>query len=79
MWGYSQDGGKIVSLFYQLESPRPPHTPPGCPATGTQAHDRSRELRSEDRPLSALPQSPTSQLSRFAESYISGHFRYRGK
>ena len=43
-----------------------------CPATGAQAHDRSRELEFGDRLLSALPQSPTIPSSRFADSR---HFR----
>ena len=46
----------------------PLHPPAECPATGTQAHDRSRELKFEDRLLSALPQSPTIPSSRFADS-----------
>ena len=46
----------------------PLHPPAGCPATGTQAHDLSCELEFKDQLRSALPQSPTSPSSRFAES-----------
>ena len=60
------EGVNSVILLSSVESPPP--GPPGCPATGTQAHDRSRELSFEDRLLSALPQSPTSQSSRFADN-----------
>jgi len=44
----------------------PPWTPE-LPATGAQAHDRSRELEFGDRLRSALPRWPSSQISRFAE------------
>jgi len=34
----------------------PPRTPPGCPATGPQAHDSSRELEfGRPAPVGAIP------------------------
>jgi len=55
MWGYSQDGGKIVSLFYQLESPRPPHTPrlPGDWDPGARQEPRTTVRR--PAPVGATP------------------------
>ena len=55
MRGYSLGGAKFELFLLLLESRRPPR-PPGCPATGTQAHDRSRELRfGRPAPVGATP------------------------
>ena len=52
----------------------PLHPPAGCPATGTQAHDRSRELKfGRPAPVGATPVADHPS-SRFADM-ISGHFR----
>jgi putative transposase len=62
---HSSLGNQFPALVYAQGLP--PCTPPaGCPASGPQAHDMSRELRFEDRLISALSHSPTTPSSRCA-------------
>jgi hypothetical protein len=62
---HSALGNQFPALVYAQGLP--PCTPPaGCPASGPQAHDMSRELRFEDRLMSALSHSPTTPSSRCA-------------
>ena len=65
---HSSLGMRYPSEVHALAPQSPLHPPAGCPATGTQAHDMSRELAFKDRLISALPQSPTIPSSRFADS-----------
>jgi len=61
-------GEKSFPSFISL-SRRVPPIPPAARRLGPRRTTGAANCGSADRLLSALPQSPTSQLSRFAESY----------
>ena len=71
-------GEKSFPSFISLDRRVPP-IPPGWSATGTQAHDRSRELWfGRPAPVGATPVAD-QPIEPLRGEFISGHFRYRGK